>query len=171
MFCYSLGRKQASVRLWAPQGREGFLSTSLGRTQHRTWYLAGCICHERLWARGVCSAEIQLGSSECQCPAGSWAWAIRPESLPLSFSPFTVEAVLTLGGRRTRSTSWKELLPRSMPVWTKGKAGAVCRSHLMAFLRVLELLSISVVMRLPPLSVFSRWLWRKSWELSGDLFS
>lgn len=78
-----LVRKQASIRLWAPQGRGGFLSTSSGHTEHRTWYFAGCICRERLWAHGVCSAEIQLGSSECPCPAGSWGLS-RPSWIPSS---------------------------------------------------------------------------------------
>lgn len=80
-----LVRKQASIRLWAPQGRGGFLSRSSGHTQHRTWYFAGCICCERLWAQGVCSAEIQRGSSECPCPAGSWGLS-HPSWIPSSLS-------------------------------------------------------------------------------------
>ena len=93
------------------------------------------------------------------------------DSVPLSVSPFAVEAVLTSGGRRTLSASWKGLLQPSTPVWAKGKAEAVCGSHWMAFLRVLALLLMSMFMKLPWLSIFSRWFWRKSWGLSGDAFS
>lgn len=82
-----LVRKQASIRLWAPQGRGGFLSRSSGHT-HST-------------GPGTSRAAYAVSSCELKVYAllrSSWAhlsvhallvpeaWAIRPESLPLCLS-------------------------------------------------------------------------------------
>lgn len=143
------------------KARKCFISMSLA---YSIIGLSSFVAHptdDCLWASSVSWQCVLPASSRVHLSVGA---TLVSEAGPLlsqsPLSPFAVEAALTSLGQGNHSRSWNVLSQPSTPVWTRGKTRTCLRFHLMVFLRVSELLLLSIRTKLPGLSNVSRRFWR-----------